>query len=435
MKACVLTWGCQLNQHRSEELEGVLAREGYTIVAKPDQADVVILNTCMVRGRAEEKAQGRLAQLAGQRRNGRPLIGVGGCMMQGRAEAPFAACPQAEFVFGTKNLEEVPVLVAQAARGERAVSIPAPGRDSQPLPVRRRNPFQAYVAVSEGCSLHCSYCVVPFVRGPLRSRPSEDIYRELADLAAQSYQEVTLLGQNVDAYGTDKAGQASFSQLLRGAARTGIPRVRFTSSHPAYITGEVLQAMAEEPAVCEHLHLAVQSGSDSVLQAMSRGYSRASLEEILGLARRTVPGLNLTTDVIVGFPGESENDFRDTLSLLEEAQFGTVYAASYSPRPHTPAAQCTDSVPADVKRQRLERVLSVARRTALELHRSRVGRQVEVLVEGYLPEKGMCRGKTQDFRTVLFPGDPHSLLGELVTVRITEGYAGGMRGQLDKGEG
>ncbi len=430
MKACVLTWGCQLNQHRSEELEGVLAGEGYTIVADPAHADVVILNTCLVRDRAEQKAQGRLAQLAGLRNNGRPLIGVGGCMAQGRAGSLPRTFPQADFVFGTRNLAEVPALVQRAAGGERAVSIPAPGRDGRRLPLRRRSGFQAYVAVSEGCSLRCAYCVVPFVRGPLRSRPPEEIQRELADLAEHGYREVTLLGQNVDAYGSDRPGRENFAQLLQCAARAGIPRVRFTSSHPAYITRDVLETMAAEPAICEHLHLAVQSGSDAVLKAMGRGYSRDRLEELVELARRTVPGINLTTDVIVGFPGESESDFRSTLSLLKEVQFGTVFAACYSPRPHTEAAEWPDTVPEEAKRDRLARVLSVSRRSALELHERRVGRLEEVLVEGRLAEKNLCYGKTRDFRTVFFPGDVESLLGRMVSVHISEAFPGGMRGSI-----
>ncbi len=434
MKACVLTWGCQLNQHRSEELEGVLVGDGYTIVTDPAHADVVILNTCMVRQRAEEKAQGRLGELSGRRSNGRPLIGVGGCMAQGRAESLAETCPQADFVFGTRNLAEVPLLVRRAAQGERAISVPAPGRDGTRLPVRRQSSFQAFVAVSEGCSQRCAYCVVPVARGPLRSRPPQEVEQDLSELADRGYQEVTLLGQNVDAYGSDNPGQESFAQLLRRAARAGIPRVRFTSSHPAYITPEVLETMGAEPAVCEHLHLAVQSGSDAVLAAMGRGYSRERLERIVDLARRTVPGINLTTDIIVGFPRETESDFRSTLALLQEVKFGTVFAACYSPRPHTKAAQWPDSLSDEEKRERLEEVLEVARSSALELHSRRVGFREEVLVEGQLAAKGLCHGKTRDFRTVLFPGEPERLRGSMATVRINEAFPGGMRGDVESGE-
>lgn len=354
-------------------------------------------------------------------------------MAQGYADNPLVAFPQADFVFGTRNLAQVPALIDQAQTGKCAVSIPPPGRDGQRLPVHRRSPFQAYVAVSEGCSLRCSYCVVPHVRGSLRSRSPQEIAEDLCRLAQGGCQEVTLLGQNVDAYGSDMLGSVDFADLLRLAADTGIPRVRFTSSHPGFITPSVLRVMAEEPAVCEHLHLAVQSGSDAVLKRMRRGHTRAQLEQLIELARAAVPGINLTTDVIVGFPGETESDFRRTLSLLKEARFGTVYAARYSPRPHTPAADWADSVPEEVKKERLQRVLGIARATALELHTNQIGQKVEVLVEGTFPDKGLCYGKTRAFRTVLFPGDADALRGKLVNVFVSEGFAGGMRGHLEQG--
>lgn len=434
MKVSVLTWGCQLNQHRSEEIEGVLAREGYSFVDQPEDADVVVFNTCMVRGKAEEKVAGRLAQLAGVRRHGRPLLGVGGCMAQGRGTEVFKTCPAADFVFGTGNLAELPSLINRALAGERPVSLPNPGRNGEPLPMRRRSPTQAYVAVSDGCSHACAYCVVPFVRGPLRSRPLLDINEELLSLAQKGYKEVTLLGQNVDAYGVDRSGTSRFPELLRRAAQAGIPRVRFTSSHPAYISSAVLEVMADESAICEHLHLAVQSGSDAVLRAMGRGHTRAQLDETLRMARRHIPGINLTTDVIVGFPGETEADFEETMELLEEGKFGTVYAAVYSPRPHTRAAQQHDDVPRSVKRQRLEDVLCLARRTGLACHERYVGQSQEVLVEGYLPSKDLYYGKTRDFRTVLFPGKP-AMMGAFVAVHVTEARSGGMRGFVEEAVG
>lgn len=434
MKACVLTWGCQLNQHRSEEIEGVLAREGYTLVEDPEGADVVVFNTCMVRGRAEEKVAGRMAQLAGVRRNGRPLLGLGGCMAQGRGAKVLELCPAADFVFGTGNLAELPSLITQSLAGKRPVCVPAPGRNGEALPIRRRSAHQAYVAVSDGCSHSCAYCVVPFVRGPLRSRPLSDVREELLALTEQGYKEVTLLGQNVDAYGIDLSGTSRFPELLRCAAKVGIPRVRFTSSHPAYISDAVLETMGEEPTICEHLHLAIQSGSDAVLRAMGRGHTRAQLDEILTMARRRIPQINLTTDVIVGFPGETDADFEETLNLLKQGAFGTVYAAAYSPRPHTRAAQRSDDVPEATKRARLERVLALARRTALDRHAQYVGRSVEVLVAGYLPGKELYHGKTRDFHTVLFPGKP-AMMGAFLTVHVTEARTGGMRGFAEEDAG
>lgn len=429
MRACVLTWGCQLNQHRSEEIEGVLERAGFRITDRPEEAEVVILNTCMVRKRAEEKVVGRVGELARLRRKG-VLIGVGGCMAQGRKEELFKMCPGIDFAFGTTGIERLPELIARARAGERPSHFPAP-ITLEPLPVRRRSRFSAYVTVAEGCSCACAYCIVPFVRGPLRSRPLGEVLDELSGLAAAGYQEVTLLGQNVDAYGMDREDDTDFARLLREVAKLPIPRVRFTSSHPAYMTEETIAAIAQGGNICEHVHLAVQSGSDRILAAMGRGYTREDFLRVVRRLREEVPGVNITTDVIVGFPGETEADFQETLSLIEEVGFGTVYVAAYSPRPYTRAARLGDPVPPGEKARRLKEVLHLSRAIALKLHRRRIGEVVEVLVEGYLPEKGLYHGKTRDFRTVLFPGEP-SLVGRLVEVRVSGASPGAMQGEVVK---
>ncbi|HIQ00137.1 TPA: tRNA (N6-isopentenyl adenosine(37)-C2)-methylthiotransferase MiaB [Candidatus Bipolaricaulota bacterium] len=429
MKACVLTWGCQLNAHRSEEIEGVLEQAGYRLVDRPEEADVVILNTCMVRQRAEEKVIGRVGELARLRRQG-TLIGVGGCMAQGRKEELFQLAPGIDFAFGTAEIARLPELIDRARRGERPGHFPAP-LGWEHLPVRRRSPFKAYVTVAEGCSHACSYCIVPFVRGPLRSRPLPEILEELRELAGAGYQEVTLLGQNVDAYGKDLGDGTDFASLLRGVARVAIPRIRFTSSHPAYMTEDTIAAIAEGGNICEHVHLAVQSGSDRILRAMRRGYTRDGFLRIVDRLRAAVPGINITTDIIVGFPGETERDFEDTLSLIEEVGFGTVYVATYSPRPYTRAGQLSDSVPREEKARRLQEVLSLTRRIAHELHRRHIGDTVEVLVEGYLPEKARYYGKTRDFRTVLLSGEER-LVGKFVAVRVEAASPGAMEGSVVK---
>ena len=429
MKACVLTWGCQLNVHRSEEIEGVLERAGYLLVDRPEEADVVILNTCMVRQRAEDKVIGRVGELSRLKGRG-TLIGVGGCMAQGRKEELFRLAPAVDFAFGTADIARLPELIQRAQAGERPAHFPEP-LGLEELPVRRRSPFQAYVTVAEGCSHSCSYCIVPFVRGPLRSRPLAEVLAELKELAAAGYQEVTLLGQNVDAYGRDLRDGTDFAALLRAVAGIPIPRVRFTSSHPAYMTEDTIAAIAEGANICEHVHLAVQSGSDRILRAMRRGYTRERFLRIVERLRRAVPGVNVTTDVIVGFPGETEADFEATLSLIREVGFGTVYVAAYSPRPYTRAAVLPDSIPREEKARRLAEVLSLTRRIAHQLHRSRIGEEVEVLVEGYLPEKGLYHGKTRDFRTVLFPGE-EGLVGKLIAVRVEGATPGAMLGQVVK---
>jgi tRNA-2-methylthio-N6-dimethylallyladenosine synthase len=426
MKACILTWGCQLNEHRSEEVAGVLERAGYVIVDRPEEADLVILNTCMVRGRAEEKAVGRAGELEQLRRERSVLIGVGGCMAQGRKEEVFQIFPRADFFFGTSRISELPALIDRARAGERPALFPNP-QGYEYLPIRRKSDFRAYVTIAEGCSNFCAYCIVPFVRGPLRSRPLSSVLEELWALAKAGYREVTLLGQNVDAYGHDLGDGTDFARLLRAAAAIPIPRIRFTSSHPAYMTEDAISAIAEGENICEHVHLAVQSGSDRVLSAMGRGYDREGFLALAQRIRDRIPGVNLTTDVIVGFPGETEEDFASTLSLIEEAKFGTVYAAAYSPRPYTRAGRLPDSVSQKEKARRLKEVLELTRRNGLELHRRRIGEIVEVLVEGYLPAKGMFYGKTRDFRTVLFPGDV-GMIGEIVEVEVEEATAGAMVG-------
>ncbi len=416
MRACILTWGCQLNHHKSEEIAGVLAAAGYTIVERPEEADVIILNTCMVRQRSEEKVMSRVAELSRLKRTRSVLIGVGGCMPQGRGEKIFSLCPAADFAFGTTGLRHLPELIAQAKKGERVAFLPEP-LELERLPALRKSPFQAYVTIAEGCSHSCAYCVIPKVRGPLRSRPMPEILAEVRELAEKGYMEVTLLGQNVDAYGWDLRDGTSFARLLREIGKVPIPRVRFTSSHPAYMTEEVIAAMAEGRNICEHVHLAVQSGSDRVLRAMRRGYTREQFLALVERIRRAIPKVNITTDVIVGFPGEEEEDFAATLSLIREARFGTVYVAAYSPRPGTPAETLGDPIPQAEKARRLQEVLHLTREIALELHKERLGETVEILVEEHIPEKGMVMGKTRDFRTVLAQGGPE-LVGKLVEVEV-----------------
>ncbi len=417
MRACILTWGCQLNHHKGEEMAGVLAEAGYTLVDQPEEADVILLNTCMVRQKSEDKAVSRLHELSRLKRARPVLLGVGGCMAQGRGPEVFVLCPAADFAFGTSGLSALPELIRRAQAGERPLFLPEP-QDLERLPILRKSRFQAYVTIAEGCSHACAYCVIPRVRGPLRSRPLPEIVAEVAALAEEGYQEVTLLGQNVDAYGRDLRDGTNFAGLLHRIGRIGIPRVRFTSSHPAHMTDEVIAAIAEEENICEHVHLAVQSGSDKILRSMRRGYTREGFLALVEKIRKAIPEVNLTTDVIVGFPGEREEDFAATLSLLEEVRFGTVYVAAYSPRPHTPAESLGDPISPAEKGRRLQEVLALARRIALELHQERLGKTLEILVEEEIPEKGLVLGKTRDFRTVLAPGGKE-LVGELVDVEIT----------------
>lgn len=395
----------------------MLAAAGFALVERPEEADVIILNTCMVRQKSEDKVVSRVAELSRLKREKPVVIGVGGCMPQGRGPQLFTLCPAADFLFGTTGLRHLPELIQRAQKGERTAFIPEP-LGLEPLPILRKSSFQAYVTIAEGCSHSCAYCVIPRVRGSLRSRPMAEIVAEVRELAQQGYLEVTLLGQNVDAYGLDLHDGTSFAALLRRIGKIPIPRVRFTSSHPAYMTEEVIAAVAEEENLCEHVHLAVQSGSNRILKAMRRGYTREQFLDLVQRIRQAIPRVNITTDVIVGFPGEEEQDFEETLSLIKEVRFGTVYVAAYSPRPKTPAKPLGDPIPKEEKNRRLQEVLALTRRIALELHRERLGQTLEVLVEEYLPEKGMVMGKTRDFRTVLALGGPE-LVGSFVEIEIT----------------
>lgn len=310
MKVCVLTWGCQQNELRSEEIAGVLAGAGHALVDSPDEADVVLLNTCMVRGKAEDKVAGRVGSSSASSAPAPSSSGLG-VHGPGPGERILDLLPGADFAFGTSGLSKLPELLARATRGERFAYLPKPN-GLERLPVLRRSPFQAYVAIAEGCSHACAYCVVPRVRGPLRSRPLPEVLAELWDLAQAGYKEVTLLGQNVDAYGTDLGDGTTFARLLGAVREVPIPRIRFTTSHPAYMTDEVIAVLAQGGNLCPHVHLAVQSGSDRILRAMGRGYTRAEFLALVRRLREGVPGVNVTTDVIVGFPGETEEDFRAT---------------------------------------------------------------------------------------------------------------------------
>jgi len=410
----VETWGCQMNLHQSEGIRGVFRRAGYALVDSITEADVVLFNGCMVRQKAEEKVYGRIGAVVEEKRRRDLIFGVGGCLGQIHGAALLSRFSAIDFVFGPGGHNELPALVERAADGQRPVGIEA-GYGIDETPFVRSSPVTAMVTIAEGCSNFCSYCIVPFARGPLRSRHPERIVREVEEAIASGYREVLLLGQNVDSYGRDRPMYGDFPSLLRRVARTGIERIRFTSSHPRDVTDAVLEAIASHRNICRHLHLACQSGSDQVLRAMRRGYTRERFLTIVRSARDIVPEINITTDIIVGYPGESERDFAQTMELLEEGRFGSVFVAMYSPRPLTESARLPDDVPSAVKEERLQRVLDLQRRIACEENERFIRREVEVLIEGEARD-GTVYGRADDHRTVVLAGelDP----GDLVTVRI-----------------
>ena len=419
------TWGCQMNLHQSEGIAGVMTHAGYRIVDTLEDADVVLFNGCVVRQKAEEKVYGRIGAVMEEKRRRPVILGVGGCLGQVRGERLLDRFPAIDFVFGSQGHDALPGMIAELeAGGRRRADLPDPtGIDE--VPMRRTGTVTGMVTISEGCSNFCSYCVVPYARGPMRSRPSDRILAEVEALVDDGYAEVLLLGQNVNSYGTDRASFGSFVDLLERIASTGIRRIRFTSSHPRDMDPRVFELMAARDNVCNHVHLACQSGSTRVLRAMNRAYAREDFLRIVETGRSIVPRLNVTTDLIVGFPGETEGDFEDTLSLLDEARFGTVFAAKYSPRPLAAASRLADDVSEEVKNERLQCLLDRQRKIALEENERFVGEEVDVLIEG-TARNGASYGRADDHRTVLADGWIRA--GEMVKMRIGAASAAALSG-------
>jgi tRNA-2-methylthio-N6-dimethylallyladenosine synthase len=432
----IYTWGCQMNEHKSEGMAGVLVRAGYLPADDPAQADVVLFNTCMVREKPVEKVYSEAGVIAlCKEKNPHLLLGVGGCVAQALKEKLFRQSPAIDFVFGSSNISELPRLIEQA-RARRALGRPAlvmavekiPDKIEE-LPFLRASRFQAKVTIAEGCSNFCSFCIVPYTTGLLRSRLPGEIIAEVRQLADQGYKEVQLLGQNVDSYGKDlQDPHSNFANLLRALTGVPIPRIRFTSSHPQDITDEVIELLGEENNICEHLHMAVQSGSNRVLEEMRRGYTKERFLQLVQALR--VRGVTVTTDIIVGFPTETKEDFQETVDLVKRARFGGAFIFKYSPRPKTVAFhKYRDAVPDAEKQRRLEMLLTLQKQITDEENRKRVGQTVEVLVEGPARQRGFLMGKTRDNRTVVFEGSPE-LIGELVMIHVTDGSVAGLAGNL-----
>ena len=423
----IRTFGCQMNEHDSERIAGLLESEGMERAANVDDADVVVLNTCCIRENADNRLYGNLGQLKALKERRPDLqIAVGGCLAQKDRGLIQERVPEVDVVFGTHNVGRTAVLLDTARRRGPVMEIldETDASDenafASALPVRRDVPYAAWVTIQVGCDNSCAFCIVPAVRGKEISRPFSDIVAEVERAAADGVSEVTLLGQNVNSYGRDITKRRPlFADLLRAlGAVDGIKRVRYTSPHPKDLRPETIAAMAEVPAVCEHLHLPLQSGSDRVLAAMHRGYTAARYLEKLAAARAAVPDLAVTTDIIVGFPGETEGDFERTLEVVAEAEYDSAYTVLFSPRPGTDAAVMTDRfVPSDVAGERFERLRAVVERSARRKHDARVGRTEEVVVEG--PSKKdptRTTGRTRQNKLVHFPasGDTPGVYRDVV---------------------
>jgi tRNA-2-methylthio-N6-dimethylallyladenosine synthase len=410
------TYGCQMNAADSELILGVLGREGYVRTDAPAEADVLLVNTCAVRDHAEQRVLSRLGELK-RYKHPDTVLGVVGCMAQRLGPTLLERVPQVDLVIGPDGYRGLPELLARARGGERTAELAFRGWEHyEDVPAVRDTLASACVTVQRGCDYRCTFCIVPMTRGPERSRALEDVVREVGRLAAQGTTEVTLLGQTVNSY---HDGTHDFADLLRAVGGVaGIRRVRFTSPYPTDFTPRVLQAMAETPTVCEHVHLPAQSGSSRVLKRMLRRYDRARYLEVVAGLRSAVPGITLSTDLIVGFPGETEADFQETLSLVEQVAYDDAYTFKYSPRGGTPATRLPDAVPDALAGERLERLIAAVRRVARRRNIALVGSVHEVLVERQAKRGGLLQGRTRTNKVALFPG-PDGWIGRYTRVRLT----------------
>ena len=433
----VRTFGCQMNEHDSERIAGLLEAEGMVAAPTAEEADVVVLNTCTIRENADNRLYGNLGHLK-RLKDTRPgmQIAVGGCMAQKDQGLIQERAPYVDVVFGTHNVASAADLLRRAELEGPVMEILQESNEfPSALPARRDLPYSAWVTIQIGCNNTCAFCIVPSVRGKEISRPVDEIVAEVAQLAADGTTEVTLLGQNVNSYGRDITKRRPlFAELLREVgAIEGIRRVRYTSPHPKDLRPETIEAMAEVPTVCEHLHYPLQSGSDDVLKAMHRGYTAERYLRQLAAAREALPDLAVTTDIIVGFPGETDDDFERTLEVAAAAEFDSAYTFIFSPRPGTEAAAFTDRfVDPEVTAERFERLRVVVERSALKKHHDRIGRREEVLVEGpSRKDDGVLTGRTRQNKLVHFSaGDTRIGAGSYATVDITRAAPHHLAGEL-----
>ncbi len=437
----IQTLGCQMNVHDSERIAGSLDAAGYLPAPEGTEPDLIVFNTCAVRENADNKLYGHLSFLApAKRANPKLQIAIGGCLAQKDKGAIIERAPYVDVVFGTHNVGSLPALLE---RSRIAATSQVEIKESlehfpSTLPARRHSAFSAWVSISVGCNNTCTFCIVPQLRGREKDRPEVEILDEIRALVAEGVTEVTLLGQNVNAYGVDFGDRQAFAKLLRKCGEIdGLSRVRFMSPHPRDFTDDVIEAMAETSNVMPHLHMPLQSGSDRILQAMRRSYRVDRYRGIIEKVRSAMPDATITTDVIVGFPGESESDFQQTLDVCQELGFLAAYSFKYSKRPGTPAAEMPDQIPEEVVAQRYDRLHQALNSIALQVNQAVVGKELEVMISDIQDRR--AQGKSRDFRLVHFeldgdlarPGDlarvriesakPHFVLGEKVQIIHTRG--------------
>jgi tRNA-2-methylthio-N6-dimethylallyladenosine synthase len=438
LKYHILTWGCQMNLHDTEVISGVLQKIGYCPADNLKEADIIILNTCCVRENAEKKVYGRLGHLKQfKQRNPNLIIGICGCMVQQPHVVEYITehFPYVDLIFGIYNVHKLPQLIENARLANMTV-IETSGDYSaveENLPIEREDKVKAWVTITYGCNNFCTYCIVPYVRGREKSRNPQDIIKEVEELAKQGFKEINLLGQNVNSYGKDLGREVTFPALLRRLNEIdGIERIRFTTSHPKDLSDELIEAMRDCEKVCEHIHLPVQAGSNKILEAMNRRYTREHYMKLVEKLRNAIPGIAISTDIIVGFPGETEEDFQDTLDLVKRVEFDQAFMFAYSKRKGTPAAEMENQVDEEVKKDRLNRLMKLQDSISAKKNKSLKDQTVEVLVEGISRNNPhRLTGRTRTNKVVNFEG-PEEYIGKIVKVKITEPHTWSLIGELLK---
>jgi tRNA-2-methylthio-N6-dimethylallyladenosine synthase len=432
------TFGCQMNAHDSEKVIGTLLSQGYKQVAKPDQADLVLYNTCSIRDKAEQKVFHRLDEF---KRDGKgKVFGVLGCVAQQEGERIFERAPHVSLVAGSASYARLPEMLVQLETGNRRVTGLSLDNDQAfetPF-TQRDNPHRAYITIIEGCDKSCAYCVVPFTRGPERSRTSESVLSEARELARMGYVEIQLLGQNVNSYRDPSPAGWDFARLLRAMGEVeGIRRVRFTTSHPRDFVKEIIDAIDDNPVLCNHVHLPVQSGSSQVLARMQRLYTRDEYMRRIDWMKKARRDISITTDIIVGFPGETEEDFDQTLALLDEVQYDSLFSFKYSRRPNTAALELGDHISEEEKSRRLAIVQEKQRAIQVRRNSDLVGKIEEAFVEGYNHATGQWIGRTSQNRTLNFvhpqfasPREGATLAGTSSNVRVTRAGPNSLAGEV-----
>jgi tRNA-2-methylthio-N6-dimethylallyladenosine synthase len=428
------TFGCQMNFHDSEKVIGTLMQQGYRRVETVEEADLVFYNTCSIRDKAEQKVFHRLADFKKLQNQGKKFAVIG-CVAQQEGEKIFERAPHVSMVAGSASYRNLPKMLVQIEQGSRATGLDDRQTDEtfETEFTARSNPHRGYITIIEGCDKFCAYCVVPYTRGKERSRTSESVLIEARRMADAGYTDIQLLGQNVNSY-KDPMAKKSFAELLTAVGEiSGIRRVRFTTSHPRDFTKDIVDAIDESPTICDHVHLPVQSGSSAVLASMYREYTREQYLERVSWMKSARRHISMTSDIIVGFPGETEAEFEETLSLIKEVEYDSIFTFKYSPRPNTPAIGREDSIPEEEKTRRLQILNDIQREISRSNYAKQLGQTLEVMVEGYNPARGQIIGRTSQNKTLNFSipdGYPQPAIGSYVEAVVTKTLPNSLVGEL-----